>query len=189
MSGKAIHDDMLATLGHNTPAYSVVKSLLAKFKRGRNRVEDEHRSGRPKDAASTENIHIVDDKLKGDRRLTIRHIAETTDIHATTAYQIVSDNLGMKKVSARWVPRMFTNEQKQNRVDVCTDLLCRLQAQPQIFLDRIVTQDETWVHHFVPETKDRVWSGNMRVRPPLRSSRSPYMLERSHGYCFWDSMV
>ena len=59
MSGKAIHDDMLATLGHNTPAYSVVKSLLAKFKRGRNRVEDEHRSGRPKDAASTENIHIV----------------------------------------------------------------------------------------------------------------------------------
>jgi len=143
MSGKAIHDDMLATLGDNAPVYSVVKIWLAEFKRGRNSVEDEHCLGRHKNAASTENVQIVNDMLKKDRRLTIWHIVETTDIHATTVYRIVSDDLGMKKVSACWVPRMLTDEQKQNRVDVCTDLLCRLQAQPQIFLDRIVTQDET----------------------------------------------
>jgi len=59
----------------------------------------------------------------------------------------------MKKVSARWEPRMLMDEHKQNRVDVCTDHFCRLQAQPQIFLDRIVTQDEMCVHHFDPETK------------------------------------
>jgi len=89
--------------------------------------------------------------LKEDRRLTIRHIAETKDIHATTVYRIVSDDLGMKKVSARWVPRMLTDEQKQNLVDVCTDLR-HMQAQLQIFLDRIVTQNETRVHHFHPKT-------------------------------------
>ena len=64
MPGKTIHDDMLATLGDNAPAYSVVKSWLAEFKRGRNSVEDEHRSGRPKDAASSENVQIVNDMLK-----------------------------------------------------------------------------------------------------------------------------
>jgi len=64
MSGKAIHSDMLATLGDNTLAYSVVKSWLAKFKRGRNSVEDDHRSGCSKDAASTENVQIVNDMLK-----------------------------------------------------------------------------------------------------------------------------
>ena len=57
LSGKAIHDDMLATLGDS-------------------------------DAASTENVQIVDDMLKEDRHRTIRHIAETTDIHATTVYRI-----------------------------------------------------------------------------------------------------
>jgi len=31
MSGKAIHDDMLVTLGDNAPAYCVVKSWLAQF--------------------------------------------------------------------------------------------------------------------------------------------------------------
>jgi len=47
MSGKAIHDDMLATSGDYVPAYSVVKSWLAEFKRGRNSVENEHHSGCP----------------------------------------------------------------------------------------------------------------------------------------------
>ena len=67
MSGKAIHDDMLATLGDNTSVYSVVKIWLAEFKRGRNSVEDEHRSGRRKDAASSGNVQIVDDMFKEDR--------------------------------------------------------------------------------------------------------------------------
>jgi len=39
----------------------------------------------------------------------------------------------MKKVSARWVARILTDEQKQNHVNVCTDLLCRLQAHATNF--------------------------------------------------------
>jgi len=77
MSGKAIHDDMIATLGDNAPAHSVVKSWLAEFKCGRNSVEDEHCSGCAKDAASTENVQVVTDILKEDGRLTIQHIVET----------------------------------------------------------------------------------------------------------------
>jgi len=42
--------------------------------------------------------------LNKDRRLTIRHIAKTTSINCSTVHQIVSKDLGMKKVSARWVP-------------------------------------------------------------------------------------
>jgi len=48
MSGKVNHDDMLVTLGDNAPAYSVVKSWLAEFKRGRNSVKDEHVQDAPK---------------------------------------------------------------------------------------------------------------------------------------------
>jgi len=47
---------------------------------------------------------------KEERRLTIRHTAEIPDIHATAVYRIVSDDLGMKKVSARWVPRMLMHK-------------------------------------------------------------------------------
>jgi len=60
--------------------------------------------------------------LKEDRRLTIRHIAETTDIHASAVCRIVWDDLGMKKVSAQWVPRTLTDEQKQNRAGLLLSL-------------------------------------------------------------------
>ena len=30
---------------------------------------------------------------------------------------------------------------------------CRLEAQPETFLNRIVTQDEMWVHHIDPQKK------------------------------------
>jgi len=66
----------------------VVEDTTGEFKRGRNNVEDEHRSGRPKDAASAENVQIVNGMLKEDRRRTIRHIVETTDIHVTTLYRL-----------------------------------------------------------------------------------------------------
>jgi len=77
---------LLATLGDNALVYSVVKIWLAQFKRWRNNAKDEHRSGRPIDAASTETVKIVKEELKEDRRLTIQHIVETTDIHASTVH-------------------------------------------------------------------------------------------------------
>jgi len=47
-----------------------VKKWVAEFKRGRSSVVDEHRSGRPKDAASAENIPImiINEMLHKDRR-------------------------------------------------------------------------------------------------------------------------
>ena len=119
----------------------------------RTSVVDERRSGRPKDAASSENIQTVNDLLNQDRRMIITHITDTTGITSSTVHRIISDDLQLNKVSARWVPRKLTEEQKKFHVDICTDLLSRLQVELQTFLDRIVTKDETWVHHFDPETK------------------------------------
>ena len=130
-----------------------MKSWIAKFKRGRISTADEPWSRRPNNAITTENIYTVQELLNNDRRLTITHTAETTDTSSSTAHRIITEHLCMKKVSARWVPRMLTAEQKKCRSDTCEDLLGRLQAEPKTFLNRIVTQNETWVHHFNPESK------------------------------------
>ena len=59
----------------------------------------------------------------------------------------------MSKLSARWVPRMLTPEQKLKRVDISRTLLTRFQSDPEDFHRRLVTQDETWVHHFEPRVR------------------------------------
>ena len=55
----------------------------------------------------------------------------------------------MSKVSARWVTGMLTDDQKRAQLD----LLSHYEDDPSDFIERVVTQDETWAHHFDPESK------------------------------------
>ena len=56
-------------------------------------------------------------------------------------------------VSARWVLRMLTEDQRRGRLDISRYLLSRYEDDPEEFVDRVVTQEETWVHHFDLESK------------------------------------
>ncbi|UYV78609.1 hypothetical protein LAZ67_16002137 [Cordylochernes scorpioides] len=60
-----------------------------------------------------------------------------------------------KKVSARWVPKKLTEEHKIKRVESATEFLCRYEEEGEEYLDSIVTGDETWAHHYTPETKNQ----------------------------------
>jgi hypothetical protein len=53
------------------------------------------------------------------------------------------------------VPGNLSVEQKVNRLEICQDLLGRLEIEPD-YLDKITTKEESWVFVFDPETK---WQG------------------------------
>ena len=53
------HEDFMETLWKESPSNSTVKKLAAGFKRRRERVEDNGRSCRPKDATTHENAMVV----------------------------------------------------------------------------------------------------------------------------------
>ena len=125
--------------------------------------------------------------IKYEYEYEYEYIAETTSINCNTVHRIVSEDLGMRKVSARWVPRMLTEEWKKVRVDVCTDLLSRLQAEPQTFLDRIVIQDETWVHHFYPETKRQSMIWKHVTSPTQKKVKVTPSADKVMATVFWDS--
>ena len=59
MSLKEIHDDFIKTLGDESPSYSRVKKWAAEFRTGRDSMEDNARSGHPKEASTNENIELV----------------------------------------------------------------------------------------------------------------------------------
>ena len=65
---------------------------------------------------------------------------------------IVSDDLGYRKVSARWVPRLSTENQKANRLAVC-ERLGTISNRGKVLSRHIVTCDKTWVHHYIPESE------------------------------------
>ena len=68
MPPKEIHEDFMETPGKESPSYSTVKKWTAEFKRVRESVEDDGRSGRSKDATSDENVKAVHTPVMCDRR-------------------------------------------------------------------------------------------------------------------------
>ena len=60
--------------------------------------------------------------LEKDRRLTVRAISEDLDISTFTVHKILKEDLHMSKVSARWVPRLLNDHEKQIRVERSLEL-------------------------------------------------------------------
>ena len=59
LTTEEIHTDMVSTLGDDAPALSTVKKWAAEFKRGRESLEDDPRSGRPSTITTQENIDRI----------------------------------------------------------------------------------------------------------------------------------
>jgi hypothetical protein len=69
-------------------------------------------------------------------------MAEELNSDRETVGKIFTKDLGMRKVSARMVPRILSDDQKQRRLHVCPNI-CRQLAKGDNFLDRVFTGDES----------------------------------------------
>ena len=123
----------------------------------------------------------------GDRRLSVCYIATSVGISTGSVHSILTDNLLMKKVSARWVPRMLSDVQKANRVDASTTLLCLFNENPDNFISRFLTVDETWLHHFDPESKVQSMAWKHVSSPPPRKFRVVASPRKVMATVFWDA--
>ncbi|GFR72924.1 protein CASP [Elysia marginata] len=90
--------------------------------------------------------------ILGNRCIKQKDIAKELEIAKERVQHIITDVLGCRKVSARWVARMLTDEMKMQRKTTCAELLKHYEEEGEEFIQRIVTGDETWVHHYDPES-------------------------------------
>ena len=187
MTAQQIFEDMSKTLGDDCPSRATICRWTREFKRGRKSVEDDHRSGRPVDYTDDETVARVHELVMNDRRVTIPHLAKMIGCSLNTISRILHDKIGMTKLSARWVPRMLTKEQKALRATTSRALLSRMMLDKPGFLGRIVTQDETWVHHFEPESKMQSKAWRHVGSPPPRKFRVQGSSRKVMASVFWDA--
>lgn len=150
-----IHRQLIFAYGPNVMDIKNVKKWCREFSGGRTNVHDESGRGRPS---------ISDELVRGDRHLTVREIcAIIPDVSKTTVDKILRDTLGFHKVCARRVsPRQLTDEHKRKRVKSSREFLRQHEEEGEELLDSIVTWNETWVHYFTPESKQK----SMQFRHP-----------------------
>ena len=122
-----------------------------------------------------------------DRRLKVRELADTVGISKSAVHRILSENLDMRKLCARWVPRLLTLEQKQCRDDVSIECLAKFHSKKPEFLSRFITMDDTWVHHFTPETKEQLKQWTQKGEPAPRKAQTVSCAGRVMASVFWDA--
>ena len=187
LTPKEIYKDLVRTLGKDAPSKPTVCRWINEFRFGRETVFDLQRSGRPKSATDEETVESVRSMVMKDRRVTVKHIADTLKISADRVWTIISKYLKMKKVVARWVPRLLTEDQKKTRVQMSRQNLALYEADEDTFLARFVTMDETWVHHFDPESKRQSMEWKHPSSPTPKKPKMAASAGKIMASVFWDS--
>jgi hypothetical protein len=80
-------------------------------------------------------------------------------------HAILSDDLKMRHVSAKFVPRQLNTHQMECRMMVAGDLFEKSTQDPTFFT-KIITVDESWVFAYDPETKMQSAVAYSIVSPP-----------------------
>ena len=132
---------------------TTVKRWYAGFKRVRTNTSYTKRSGRPNSAVVPENTKKLHKLVLADRKLKLFEIEEKLKTSEGSVYTIFHERYSsMKKLCSKWVPRLLTVDQKQQSVNDSERCLQLFQHNKKEFLHQYEAMDETWIHHFSPES-------------------------------------
>ena len=77
------------------------------FSEGREDVNDEEGAGRPNTLTTDKNIDEVKKIVLINRRITAREVSEDLNISIGSCHSIFTNNLGMRRVAAKLVPKLL----------------------------------------------------------------------------------
>jgi hypothetical protein len=100
------------------------------------------KGGHPKLTQTEVSIDAVADLVKNDCQVASRMIAESLNILKTIVLRILKEDLGRRKLCARFVPHSLTPEQREDQVTSCQDVIAMADAHKNFF-NKIFTEDET----------------------------------------------
>jgi len=107
---------LVQVYGDNAMKKTAVYKWVKRFSEGRKSITDKERSRRPPTSRTEENVTKFHQIVRENRRLTVRSVAEQVNIDTETVRKILTEDLVMRKVCAKMVPKDLTEEQKQRRV-------------------------------------------------------------------------
>ena len=129
------------------------KNWVAQFRRGDFSTSDAPRPGRPKTVTTPEIVDQINELILKDRRNSTKSIAEQPGISRERVGSIVHEDLDMRKLSAKWVPKCRKADQKRQRCHSSEQLLEFFSARSKWFPVAIGDHGRNLVISFWPGDK------------------------------------
>ena len=121
---KEIHTDLQQKVyGNVALKYATVCKWVRRFNDGQESIENDPQVGRPVSILTEKNVATVEMLIEEDTRYTMQEIEELSGIHLSTVLKILHGRLGLRKICACWVPHLLTDEQKQSRVRLASQVI------------------------------------------------------------------
>jgi histone-lysine N-methyltransferase SETMAR len=154
-----IHQKIIVAWGEDTITLRAVQKWCKAGVDGGGEISFTHRggAGRPRTSRTKENVDDVKELLAKCPHLSLEEIADLVEISATSVFRIITDDLHMRSVIARWVPHELTETQRERRVELAKNMIKTLNQEN--IIRRLIIVDEKWVYHRSIGTKDanRKW--------------------------------
>jgi len=127
---------LLAQYGESKLSKTQVKFWHKEFRGGREAMQNTSHQRRPRTSISPENIAVVHDLIEGNRRLTVVEIFQELGTHISygSVQSIIKNELLLQKISAGWVPRLLSDQQKTARVQISETLLACCKEEGDAFI-------------------------------------------------------
>lgn len=178
MSAKEIIEEFRIVYKEESPSKTFVYKWMAEFRNGRANVLDENVGGRPIEIGDCKEQEIVT-TIHNNRRISIRELAEKVHISYGSCCNILK-SMGIRKLASRFVPRFLTHEMQNHRKECCRKFLRMANEYGESFKNNILTEDETTLKLYEPESKRESQEWKMPGERPNLKLRSG----TSHGRCF-----
>lgn len=147
---------------------------IARFKEGNFELKDQLHTGRP----SEFDEQCLEELIRQNSRQTTRELADQIGCSPQTILNHLNA-MGKVQKYGSWVPHKLSQENKDQRVNICASLLARhrqARDQHRPFLSQIITGDEKWCLYInIRQRKEwasRNEQATSRVKPDLHPKKS-----------------
>ena len=105
-----------------------------------------------------------------DRRVSIETINVQFDVSVATVHTIIHAELKMRKICAKFIPRVLRKDQKERRYHDSREMVELINSDPAV-LHALMTCDESWIYCYDPETKRQSSQWKLTGSPRPKKSR------------------
>ena len=126
-----------------------------RFKEGRVSVRDDEWCGRSNEVRTPELIGQIMNFMDKDRRVSIETKSAQFDVSVGIVHTIIREQLKMRKICAKFVPREYREDQKERHGHNSRDMVELINSDPAV-LDALVTCDESWIYCYDQKTESPV---------------------------------
>ena len=86
-------------------------------------VGEDPRPGQPSTSTNNDHVDRVRAVIHGNRCLTVQEVADEVVISIESCHKIFTEELQLRRISAKFMLHLLTDDQKENHVEISHELL------------------------------------------------------------------